>query len=140
MPCPFFEPVRVVSRPEFPGARLPLLEEHEGICHARQEPFAAPAELRFRCCNHGYSRDRCEHFPAAEIRSAIRFDVLQQDAEEIEILCVEERDYAPLRWQKLRYRVAAGVIEPELPDACARAQARAFCQSLLRRFGASIYG
>ena len=97
MPCPFFEPQQVAIDPQHPRARLPLFEEYDGICHAAPEPFRAPAEVRFRYCNHGYSRGGCASFPDVETRCCARFDVLRSDVEAIELLCVEERGYAPLR-------------------------------------------
>ena len=136
MPCPFFEPVEAVARPEYPGARLPLFEEYDGRCHATGTPAAAPTELRFRHCNHGYSNGCCPYFPANEGRSAIRFDILGQSAEMLSLLYIEEHEHAPLRWQNIRYSIAAGTLDPVLPDACTQAQAQAFCVSFLRRFSA----
>lgn len=134
MPCPFFEPKTVASFSEYPGARLPLLEEYDGICHAESEPIPAPGELRFRCCNHGYSRGTCPHLPKAETRSAMRFDVIARTPEILEFRLVEESEYTPLRWHTLRYSIAGGVIEPLLEDICMLAQAHAFCRSFLSRF------
>lgn len=114
---------------------MPLLEEYEGKCHATAEPFASPSDLRFQCCNHGYSRGVCASFPAAETRSSVRFDLLRSDTEALEILYLEERDYAPLRWHTVRYVLGTETLEPELNDVCARAQVLAFCRSYLRRFG-----
>ncbi len=135
MSCPFFEPQRRAADPLHPGARMPLLEEYDGRCHAAGEPFTAPAELRFQCCNHGYSRGACASFPAAETRSSIRFDILRSDTAALEILYLEEREHAPLRWQTVRYALDTESLEPELNDVCAHAQILAFCRSYLRRFG-----
>jgi hypothetical protein len=134
MPCPFFEPQRVVRVPEYPNARVPLLEEYDGVCRAAGFPVPAPEAVRFRWCNHGYSRGSCPHFPANEIRSAIRFDVLAADSAVLTILFVQEQEYAPLRHETLRYTIAGEVLEPEMEDLCARAQALAFCRSFVRRF------
>ena len=134
MPCPLFEPLVVVTRSEFPGARLPLLEEYDGNCRATGSPIPAPAELRFRCCNHGYSAGCCPNLPAQETRSAIRFDVTARNAEMLCVLYVEEQDHSPLLWRTIRYSIAEDTLIPELPSASAQAQARAFCLSFLRRF------
>ncbi|HEY7209737.1 MAG TPA: hypothetical protein VH477_05640 [Bryobacteraceae bacterium] len=134
MACPFFEPQVIVRLSGYPGARLPLIEEYEGACHAGSSVFEAPGELRFQCCNHGYSRGKCPHFPQSETRSAVRFDVVSRSTEFLELLCVEEQDHAPLRWLSLRYAIASGTLEPVLEDICAQAQAQAFCRSFLRRF------
>ena len=134
MPCPFFEPQRPAPDPLHPGARMPLLEEYEGKCHASAEPFRASAELRFQCCNHGYSRGTCASFPAAEARSCVRFDILRSDTAALEILYLEERNHAPVRWRTIRYVLSTEILEPDLTDVCARAQVLAFCRSYLRRF------
>jgi hypothetical protein len=153
MPCPYFEPRNVVEQPAQANARLPLIDEYEGLCHAGSQPAEAPAELRFRCCNHGYSKGCCERFPSEETRSAMRYSVLRQNESGLDLICIEEHNYGPLRWRTLRYRVdetpvqkatlqAGGALhqsgteclEPELDDACIRAQAVAFCRSYLRHF------
>lgn len=132
MPCPFFEPQVVAADPKYPNARLPLLDEYDGLCHAA-ETLGSPLELRFGCCNHGYSRGTCAHFPAAETRSCIRFDVLHSDAKSLELLFLEERDHAPVSWHRVRYILGTGVIDPDPVDVCARAQVVAFSKSYLRR-------
>jgi len=125
----------MAADPEHPRARLPLLDEYDGICHATPEPFPAPGDLRFRFCNHGYSRDSCVHFPSGDSRSCTRLTVLNVTAECLEILSVDETDHAPVSWRSVTYRPHTGSIEPDLSDACARAQLVAFCKSYLRRFG-----
>lgn len=134
MPCPRFEPVRAVPNPQHSNARLPLIEEHEGFCHAAPEPVAIPAELRFLYCNHGYSANCCRHLPPEEKRSALRYSVVAQTDNALELICVAEKDYAPVRWLRVQYIVSTGMLEPVLEDACMQAQALAFCRSYLRRF------
>lgn len=134
MPCPYFEPQNVSRDPRQANARLPLIDEYNGFCRAAPEPFAAPEELRFRCCNHGYSRGSCPHFPANESRSSIRYSVVRRTAATLEIICIEEQNYAPLRWHNLQYCLATGLLEPNLNDASMQAQAVAFCRSYLQHF------
>jgi hypothetical protein len=136
MPCPFFEPREVAADAHYPKARLPLLEEYDGFCHAADEIRRPPRELRFACCNHGYSRGSCPHFPTSENRSALRFDVLVSNPDLIELLLVSESEHFPINWARYRYCVAAGTLEPEPADICTRAQIMAFCRSYLRRFSA----
>ena len=52
----------------------------------------------------------------------------------LELICVEETNYAPVRWQRVQYVIDTGVLEPMLEDTCMQAQALAFCRSYLRRF------
>ena len=134
MPCPLFEPVRAVPNPQHPNARLPLIEEHDGICHAAPEPVETPSELRFQYCNHGYSVNCCRHLPAEEKRSALRYSVVAHTDNALELMCVAEKDYAPVYWLRVQYIVATDQLEPALKDVCMQAQALAFCRSYLRRF------
>ena len=134
MPCPYFQPQRVATAARHASARLPLFEEYDGLCHATGTPLAAPADLRFQYCNHGYSRGACDRFPGAEVRSGIRYDVVRRTPVALEILCVEEQNYAPLTWHSMQYFFEGERIEPKLTDECVRAQLLAFCRSYLKRF------
>jgi hypothetical protein len=134
MPCPYFEPHTVVAHPKHSNARLPLLDEYDGLCRAIPVVESVPAERRFTSCNQGYSRGCCEHFPAAEPRSALRYSVISYSAAVLQILCIEEQNYAPLRWHPAQYFPNTGRLEPEISDLCMRAQILAFCRSYLERF------
>ncbi len=136
MPCPYFEPQRVATDPLYASARLPLIEEYDGVCHARPELIGAPAELRFRCCNHGYSRGSCEHLPVADVRSCARYNVLRRSESTLDVLCVEELNYAPVHWQSFEYSIANDCLTIDLSDVCLAAQVLAFCRSYLKRFQA----
>jgi hypothetical protein len=134
MPCPYFEPQRVVASAQHTSARLPLIQEHEGLCRASPEPVEAPAALRFRYCNHGYSRGACQHFPPHEIRSALRYQLLGQTESELEVLIIEEQDYAPAAWRIVKYSMGSELVTPEMLDLCLQAQVVAFCRICLNRF------
>ncbi len=136
MPCPYFEPQRVVISPRYANARLPLIHEYQGVCHAAAEPQTAPEALRFQYCNHGYSRGACDCFPSIETRSCLRYTVVRRTATALELVCVEEQDHAPLRWQTLRYILTTGELDPEVSEICMRTQALAFCRSYLQQFSA----
>lgn len=134
MPCLYFEPQRIADHPRHSNARLPLIDEYDGCCRAAPEPIAVPAERRFGCCNHGYSRGCCQYFPAAETRSSFRYTVLREAGGVLDLLCIEEQNYAPVRWHPTQYVAATDQLQPELADACMRAQALAFCRSFIGRF------
>ncbi|MFL6353005.1 MAG: hypothetical protein ACJ74Z_14310 [Bryobacteraceae bacterium] len=134
MPCPYFEPQNTVASRLNANARLPLIDEYNGLCRAASEPIEAPTELRFRCCNHGYSKGACERFPSGEIRSSLRYHVVRRAEDALELLCIEEQNYAPLRWRTIQYLLTNERLEPELEDPCSQAQAIAFCRSYLKRF------
>ena len=136
MPCPYFQPRRVASDPRHIGARLPLIEEYDGLCHASGAALAVPPELRFPYCNHGYSRGSCDRFPAGELRSGIRYTVVRRTPAALEILYVEEQNYVPLAWHSIQYFPDNDRLEPQLSDECIRAQLVAFCHSYLKRFSA----
>ncbi len=134
MPCPFFEPFRIAAVPSHAEARLPLIDEYDGVCHALEPSTPAPAHLRFRCCNHGYSRGECTHLPAHQPFTALRYHVTQRTAEVLELLCIEEVEHRPGRLVRFTYLVAAASLEPADGDVCLRAQAAAFCRSYLQHF------
>jgi hypothetical protein len=134
MPCPYFEPREIVGNSRHANARLPLFQEYEGLCRAGSEPVEAPAELRFECCNHGYSKGSCARFPLGDARSSIRYSILRRTPVSLDLICIEEQNYAPQRWRPVQFFFETGRLEPELEDACVRAQAVAFCRSYLERF------
>ena len=134
MPCPYFEPLRIAEHPKHSNARLPLIDEYDGFCRATPDPISVPAERRFTCCNHGYSRGCCEHFPVSDGRSSFRYTVLKQSGTALDLLCIEEQNYTPVRWQATQYMPATGALEPEIDEACMRAQALAIARSYVARF------
>ncbi|MGI9073230.1 MAG: hypothetical protein ACR2JB_18395 [Bryobacteraceae bacterium] len=134
MPCPYFEPHNIAAQQQNGNARLPLIDEYDGLCRAASEPIEAPVELRFRYCNHGYSKGSCERFPSSEVRSSLRYHVVGRTESALEFICIEEQNYAPLAWHRVQYFFAGERLQPELADACIQAQAIAFCQSYLKRF------
>jgi len=133
MPCPFFEP-RTPVRTSTPGGRLPLIDEYDGLCHAGPAPGAAPEAIRFRFCNHGNSQGSCSCFPTTEERSCLRYEVIGREPGALRVLCIEEKNYAPMRWFAIRYAINEAQIEPELADLCVSAQVLAFCRSYLSHF------
>lgn len=134
MACPYFEPRSIAASPLHANARLPLIEEYEGLCRVAAEPFAAPADTQFRLCNQGYPRGGCERFPSDETRSCLRYELLSRSEDIFEVMIIAERDYAPVEWRVVKYSFAAGTVEPEMSDACMRAQLAAFCRAYLNSF------
>ena len=133
MPCPYFEPRQTVS-PATPNARLPLIDEYDGVCHAQGEAFPVEAAVRLRLCNHGNVRKLCGRFPAEESRSSFRFEVVSRSRARLELLFIEEEFYAPKAWRKLAFQVDGARLEPTPKDACERAQLLAFCRSYLKLY------
>ena len=134
MPCPYFEPQQVVRHPACSHARLPLIEEYEGVCQANGEPRAAQESKRLACCNHGNARGRCDRFPPAEIRSALNYHLVRRTPTELQVLLIEEDHHTPVYWQSVSFFLEGERLDPAIDDLCKRAQVLAFCRSFLKRF------
>jgi hypothetical protein len=131
MPCPFFEPVQIVASTELRNARLPLIEEYAGRCLN----FPDAEEARGYHCNHGYALGVCEHFPATGKNGANRYSLLDRNGEQLNVLLVNEEEYAPAGTRLLHFSIGANeLLEHDLDPAIA-AQAAAFCRSYLSRHG-----
>jgi hypothetical protein len=129
MPCPFFEPLEPLAEPAFRNVRLPLIERYGGLCHARPEAVHSTDS----CCNHGYARGQCERFPAEAKNTAHRFSLLWQGPEELELLFIDEQEYAPASTRQLHFSVTGNCLSEHDLDGCIAAQALAFCRSYLRK-------
>jgi hypothetical protein len=133
MPCPYFEPRQLLLERTQPNARLPLIDEYDGVCRAAEgEPKAVDAAHRMRLCNHGNARGLCGHFPAEEERSCFRFDVLRQSVAHLDVLFIAETFYAPTAWRRLAFHIDGERLDPDPADPCERAQMIAFCRSYLQ--------
>jgi hypothetical protein len=70
------------------------------------------------------------------MRSSLRYEMVRQTPATLDLLWVEEREYAPLAWRQVKYLVDRDCLETETGDACKQAQILAFCRSYLARFPA----
>jgi len=136
MPCRYFEPLQIAPVPFHPNARLPLIDEYEGLCHAETEAIPVPAEIRFAGCNHGNRDTSCGRFPVASERAVLRLTVAKQDPDSLEIVAIEEANHSPLRWQTIRFLLRSEELVPDLTEVCQRAQLLAFCRSYLQKAAA----
>lgn len=140
MPCPFFEPRAITARATYRNGRLPLLDEYDGLCHLNPNgPLPAHPSVRFSGCNHGNVSGVCTEVKqhsalAAERRPILRFSLARREAAAVQVVVIEERDFAPVRSHTVTFRPAFESFEPELPDRCRRAQLLAFCRSYLARY------
>jgi hypothetical protein len=135
MPCPYFEPREPVPEPTRLNARLPLIDEFDGFCHAiPTAPHSVPPDARFRLCNHGNARGQCPNFPAHDNRSSYRYEVLRRSVAHLDLLFVEESLYTPVSWHRLAFDISAQSLAPEPSDLCRRSQLLAFCRSFLYRY------
>jgi hypothetical protein len=134
MPCPFFEPLRVVASTELRNARLPLIDEYAGRCLNLSEEAA---EARGFHCNHGYAHRLCQYFPETGKHGANRYSLLSRKGEQLELLLIYEEEYSPAGKRLLHFSIATNaLIESDLQPAVA-AQASAFCRSFLKKNNAT---
>ena len=132
MACPFFFPVRRLD----PGLwahlpRLPLGDPYAGQCHADPAAPFEPSEQHQRAlCNCGYARSECSHFPGGDAADAVRFSMIDDAGERLQLVFILEREHVPLEHHKIT--VGPAEDEMDLPPRFA-AQARAFLESHLRR-------
>jgi hypothetical protein len=132
MPCPYFEPQKALPQVTLANARLPLIDEFDGLCRALPEATPVPDGARLRLCNHGNVRGLCSHFPAQEPRCCFRFEVLRRSAAQLDLLFIEESLYAPLAWHPVTFEMEHEQLTPDPLDPCQRAQLLSFCRSYLR--------
>ncbi|MFL6447672.1 MAG: hypothetical protein ACJ746_08285 [Bryobacteraceae bacterium] len=133
MPCRYFEPLQIVSVPFHQNARLPLIDEYDGVCHVEAEASPVPAESRFQGCNHGNRDHPCGRFPAERDRAVLRLTVAKLDGDALEILAIQEANHRPVRWQTVRFLLRTEELVPDLVEICQRAQLLAFCRSYLKK-------
>ncbi len=131
MACPFFVPAEPLGGGRWLRApRFPLGEAYRGVCQARAEPFTPPESWLEEICNCGYARRRCGRFPAGA-PDAVRFSLLGEDHQSIQIVYIVERDHAPQSHGTLQYCKATAGLSPAAGRL--EAQARAFIAAHLRR-------
>jgi hypothetical protein len=96
--------------------RLPLGDFYEGVCRAREgEVWGPPEEVVREACSWGYSRGRCDRFPADAPADAVRFSRCGE-----KLIYILERAGAP---------VEHGEIVDQAAEDVLAAQARAFMNS-----------
>jgi hypothetical protein len=134
--CPFFHPTEsfqdgVWLKPP----RLPLGDPCRGHCTAGPDGDIEPGvdDLR-QYCNLGYARGRCSRFPAAsDTADAIRFSVTRDRDGDIALICIFEKDYAPVRHLALIYATGTRSFATAVETSILEAQARKFIDSYLNR-------
>lgn len=131
MACPYFKPAEPFSWHAWPDApRMPLGDPHKGSCAAN--PSEIPDGRLRTCCNTGYARGACPHFPGGDAPDAVRFGIVDRTRGVAKVQYVLERDHYPYDH---------GILEIRDSEACTlhaeivQTQARAFLASYLRRSG-----
>ena len=131
MACPFFEPL---ERLRDATVRVPLGDFWSGACHANAESLFVPDDHTIsEYCNMGYARGRCPRFPAAQSPDAVRFLVVRDSAQVIEIQFAMEQNHHPHSHGKLEFSSASGTFTQPVEGHLLEQQARAYAASYLRR-------
>lgn len=124
MPCPFFFPLGKQEQGNWLNApRVPLGELHDGECRAQTSPFTLSEH-----CNTGYGRGRCGYFPEQAEADAVRFHLIADRGDRLEIQFILEKECWPLRHGTLTVLTDA----PDEQDVL-RQQAAKFAASYARR-------
>jgi hypothetical protein len=122
---------------------LPLGDAWEGLCKAIPDRPWEPADTTLlTCCNLGYARGCCGHFPEDDGADAIRFVIAGDDAAGLHLYYVLERDHHPLAHGPLEFSPDGAVLDSPLANhPIAVRLAGAYVESYLRRKSeASGYG
>lgn len=119
---------------ELRNARLPLIEDYAGRCLNVPE---SKEEAQGYQCNHGYARGLCERFPANEKNGAKRYSLLGRDGEQLNVLLINEEEYAPAGTRLLHFSISTNELLERDLDTATAAQAVAFCRSYLSKHGAT---
>ena len=128
MACPFFNPTEAFSWKAWPNPpRMPLGDPYAGVCTAQEGP--APDERLRTCCNTGYARGACPHFPGGDAPDAVRFGIAGRKGGVATIRYVVERDHHPFDDGTIELEEKAHGDDAKLLER----QARAFLDSYLRR-------
>jgi hypothetical protein len=122
MACPFFRPLRPI---EWSSGRAPLGAMFEGECERNGTAEA-------RCCNFGYARGLCSHFPDGSAADSVRFSVAGNTDGIVRIVWILEKDHSPVEHGFLEYTESTGAFVAE-PAGVLAFQARVFIENYLRR-------
>lgn len=134
MACPYFLPTEKFVDGTWPHpARLPLGDGWRGMCTAPGQQNVSPCDQDLKdYCNLGYPR-RCSRFPAHAAADAVRFCVMRDRGDVIELCYVFERDYLPGQFGTLEYEPAGGRWRASHPDHRVQQMAACYLDSYLAR-------
>jgi hypothetical protein len=131
--CPFFYPTtRAEAGSWVIAPRLPLADAYLGECRARSVAFVPDAGRVEQTCNAGYARSCCDRFPGDAPADAVRFHVIAEDAERIQVQFTFERGCWPAGHGVLEYSISRAAMEGEGTEIL-KAQAAGFVAGYLRR-------
>ena len=134
MACPYFIPTEKFADACWPHrTRLPLGDGWRGLCTAPGHEQIVPSDDELRqCCNLGYAA-QCSRLPARRRFDAVRFSVVRDREQRIEVCYVLESGHLPGLHGILQYDSAAGSWTTPHPDPRIRAMATCYLESYLER-------
>jgi len=105
MACPYFIPTEMFAdRVEGCRVRPPLGGLYRGSCVADGIKTEPPdADTLNSCCNFGYARSVCSHFPDSPGADAVRFSVAKDNGRRVGILYTTEQDHRPERYGRMEF-------------------------------------
>lgn len=113
---------------------MPLGDTWSGTCHAdAASPFTPDENALSHLCNMGYARATCAHFPEKQMCDAVRFLIVSDRDQIIQVAYSMERDHYPEAHGKLAYSRVQSVFTGEAANPRLEHQARAYVLSYLRR-------
>jgi hypothetical protein len=86
-------------------------------------------------CNHGYAREECPRHPppAAGVPDAYRFTVVREQANELTLRYVTEREHYPATSGEVLYQIKESKLFPSLEPATLERQAQCYVATYFRR-------
>ncbi len=116
------------------ATRMPLGDTWSGTCHAdAASPFMPDETALSHLCNMGYARRTCPHFPENQKCDAVRFLIVSDRDQIIQIAYAVERDHHPEMHGTLAYSRVQSVFTADATNPRLEHQARAYVMSYLRR-------
>ena len=113
---------------------MPLGDTWSGTCHADAgSPFTPDENALSHLCNMGYARRTCAHFPETQTSDAVRFLIVGDRDQTIQIAYTMERDHHPEAHGILAYSRVQSVFTGQAANPRLERQARAYVMSYLRR-------
>jgi hypothetical protein len=114
--------------------RMPLGDTWSGTCRAdAASPFTPDENALSHLCNMGYARRTCAHFPDNPGCDAVRFLIVSDRDQTIEIAYAMERDHHPEAHGTLAYSRVQNLFTGDAANPRLEHQARAYVMSYLRR-------
>jgi hypothetical protein len=113
---------------------MPLGDTWSGTCHAdAASPFTPDENALSHLCNMGYARGTCAHFPENQTCDALRFLIVSDRDQMIQVAYSMERDHYPKAHGTLAYSRVQSMFTSVAADPWLEKQAQAYVMSYLRR-------